>query len=216
MRNDEECFRMWLAARDAGDHEGMKMYFGEVLAVNMPRLRGFVGSAAVGKLDAHEYDDAVSEACERLLRYVRQKFRGTTMAEFRALMRRVAVISCEEIRRRGARVHEREGSYDDTWASDEGEELGLYGKGLYNAAELAWLEDVEALERVEEQAEHEAFLEWALPQLSDKLRAVAELDLAGTENEQIAAELGITLDTVYQRRRRYLNELRELGKSYPS
>lgn len=207
---------MWLAARDAGDHEGMKMYFGEVLAVNMPRLHGFVAGAAVGKLDHHEHDDAVSEACERLLRHVRHKFRGTKQEQFWALMRRVAVISCEEIRRRGARVHEREGSYDDTWASDEGEELGLYGKGLYKAAELASLEDEEALERVEEQAEHEAFLEWALPQLSDKLRAVAELDLAGTENEQIAAELGITLDTVYQRRRRYLNELRELGKSYPS
>ncbi len=62
--------------------------------------------------------------------------------------------------------------------------------------------------------ERQAFLDWAVPQLSPQRRAVIELDRAEVPVEEIQRRLGVSRDVVYASRSRALKDLAKLREEY--
>ena len=60
------------------------------------------------------------------------------------------------------------------------------------------------------------FLDWAVPQLSAKRRAVIELDRAEVPVEEMQERLGVSRDVVYASRSRALKDLAKLRDQYES
>ena len=66
--------------------------------------------------------------------------------------------------------------------------------------------------RDEEQAEAAGFVAWALPQMgNERRRLVVERTLDGVPAEDIADELGVSMDNLYALRSRGLKDLRALS-----
>ena len=64
--------------------------------------------------------------------------------------------------------------------------------------------------------ERQAFLDWAVPQLSAKRRAVIELDRADVPVEEMQERLGVSRDVVYASRSRAIKDLAKLRDEYES
>jgi DNA-directed RNA polymerase specialized sigma24 family protein len=60
----------------------------------------------------------------------------------------------------------------------------------------------------------QAFLDWAIPQLSPRRRGVIELDRDGVPVKDIQKRLGVSRDVVYQARHLGLDDLAKLRDSY--
>jgi DNA-directed RNA polymerase specialized sigma24 family protein len=111
-------------------------------------------------------------------------------------------------------------------ADDAGEETGQLDRNVYKALEKQRLEQEADEQDADDDAQARGFLDWAVPQLSPKRRAVpcravpcrAVTELYGDDVpcEDIQQRLGVSRDVVYASRSRALKDLAKLREEYPA
>lgn len=217
MRDPGELYlRRFVAARKVGDETAMRENWNGLVTINFPRIENFVRLEARDRLNAEEKQDATQDASIRILRGLFRNFKGSTMGEWVKAVKKAVHYACVDTQKHAARIHDKEGSYDDSRIGQDGEERGRYTKDLYRDAERRHAEEEEDFLDRDELDGYGELLDEMLPKLSPKLRAVAEMDRFGASTERMLDELDITPDTLYQRRRRYLMDLDKLREQYPS
>ena len=201
--SNEELLRRFVACRDEGDANGALRWWTALIEANFDRVRGMVDVRAFRyRLSVAECDEAVQRALVKLWRRMILTFRGTTMGEWVNSTASLVDVVCKDVQRAGARRTERESSFDAGSADPE-------------RANPDWRGDELAQERHrrdEEQAEAAGFVAWALPQMgNERRRLVVERTLDGVPAEDIADELGVSMDNLYALRSRGLKDLRALS-----
>lgn len=205
--------REFVAARARGDRDAMQQWWGELLTDGWDRLQQLVFFAGRKILSDTEISEAVTEAGMRMTKNVVWRFGGSTTNEFISCMATVAKTSCLEIQRQSATRNKRLRSLDAERVDDG--DAAAWSNTVYAAAERKRLELEEDAER--EQASFERgsnFLDWALPQLSPKKRAVIERLRAGQSPAAIMEELDMSRDAVDQNKKRGLDDLIALKEQY--
>jgi RNA polymerase sigma factor (sigma-70 family) len=163
-----------------------------------------------GGLPPDEVGSAASEAYLRVVAMGR-RFREHEVGQYQAAVYSVVHNTCLDYGRKELR-HERRraGSLDQTW--EPGGEGGPYDAALaaYDAERRA--EAHEALHDEAARQDAARLVRWGIAQVRNaKHREVLELTyLEKLDGEQIAERLGISVDNVYQRRRRGLKELERI------
>ncbi len=206
-RHDDEHLRRFLAARRDGDAVEMRRCWEELVISVYDRMDNIVGATHRGRLDDDEHEQAVQRALVRFSTRLIHTFAGTSMGELVNATKTLARGICIDVQRRSARERSRRRSLDAGWDADAGERPSS-----------AWEAD-EALsrfERDEQDADAQAFLDWALPQLRESRRAVVERTFHGAELAEICSELGLSRDNAYQLRSRGLKDLAKLKEAYES
>jgi hypothetical protein len=141
-------------------------------------------------------------------------FRGSSMGEWVESTRRLIKFACIDTQRRAAARSKRERSLDEAASADDLDDRGRWDAEVYEAIRDRQRE-AEALEEdAEALAEGQAFLDWAVPQLSAKRRAVVELDREDVPVEEIHSRLAVSRDVVYASRSRALKDLAKLREQY--
>jgi DNA-directed RNA polymerase specialized sigma24 family protein len=137
-------------------------------------------------------------------------FDGREIGQYRAALVRVVWNTCHDYGRRELRHEKRSRSHDTTW--DDGGEGGPYDAALARYDEQLRAEAEEAAGAKAGREEAERLARWGIAQVrNDNHRAVLELTwLEKLDAEAIAARLRISVDNVYQRRRRGLIELERI------
>lgn len=210
-----EYLRRFLIARAAGNREEMRIWWEALLADNVDRVRGFVAAEARGRLSHDEQQEAVQRVLIKLARNMVLTFKGSSMGEWVKATRTLVHGVCIDVQRDAERVSRRERSLEAGWNDPDD------GPGRYDAAIAR---DATDAERVKDELEDEEdrfqlgrdFLDWALPQLSPRLRAVMELDRRNVPVEEMQERLGVSRDVIYAARSRALKELGKLMKEYES
>ena len=163
-----------------------------------------------GRLPADEVGSAATEAYLRVVAMGR-RFREHELGQYQAAVHSVVHNTCLDYGRKELR-HERRrgGSLDQTW--EPGGEGGPYDAALaaYDAARRTQAD--EALEDEARRQEASRLVRWGIAQVrNDKYREVLELTyLERLDGDAIAERLRISVDNVYQRRRRGLKELERI------
>jgi len=197
--HDEEELRRFVAARRAGDAAAAERHWTALVEANFDRVRGFVDLwARGGRLSPDEREDATSLALVKLWHNMVHTFEGATMGEWVKATRACAEFACRDVQRRAAQAHARTAPL----AEDEA--------GEWRLAELAR----EHARRAEEAGEARSFLDWALPRLDPRRRAVLELTLEGVPADEIADRLDLSMPNLYQLRSRGLRDLAKLKELY--
>ncbi len=215
-RHEGEYLRRFLVARAAGNREEMGVWWEALLADNVDRIRGMVAAEARGRLSQDEQQEAVQRALIKLARNMVLTFKGSSMGEWvkatRTLVRRV----CIDVQRDAARISGRESSLDAGRRDGDEDGPGRYRAAIArDARERRQLDDERADEDEEFQLGRD-FLDWALPQLSNRLRTVIELDRRNVSVEEMQKQLGVSRDVIYASRSRALRELEKLMEEYAS
>ncbi len=188
----EQHLRRFVACREAGDEAGAVRAWEELVVLEFDRVRGFVELHGRRILSADERQDALQEALERILGGLMANFRGTTMGEWVLAARSAARFACLDVQRTAAR---RSGHEPGLGEDAEGHHPGLVRRAR------------EEHRRAEEQHEARDALERALAQLGPRRRRVLELTRDGVPAADVAAELDVSTDGVYQLRSRALRDL---------
>lgn len=163
-----------------------------------------------GGLPSEEVGSAATEAYLRVVAMGR-RFREHELGQYQAAVYSVVHNTCLDYGRKELR-HERRraGSLDQTW--EPGAEGGPYDAALaaYDADRRAQAD--EALEDEARRQDASRLVRWGIARVrNDKYREVLELTyLQRLDGEAIAERLGISVDNVYQRRRRGLKELERI------
>jgi RNA polymerase sigma factor (sigma-70 family) len=196
---EEELLRKFVACRDDGDGDGARHWWGKLAETSFDRVRGMVdGRAYRYGLSHDEREEAVQRALVKLWRNMVHTFRGSTMGEFVNATKSLVEVVCMDVQRGAAKRTQRETALTDNPDTPHPE---------WKADELAHQQH----RRETEQADAAAFITWALPQMKhERQKRVVELTLAGMPAEEIAAELDVSMDNLYQLRSRGLKELRKL------
>jgi len=213
-RHDEEKLRRFLAARRAGDGAGARRWWEELLTDNFDRVHGMVVLESRNHLSHDEQQDALQRALVKLANNMIETFRGRSMGEWVESTRTLVKFACIDTQRRAQTISKRERPLDAP--GREREDAGRYDAGVYAEIEKERHKRESAARDAERLGERQAFLDWAVPQLSPKLRAVVELDRTGVCVEQIQERLGVSRDVVYQSRSRAAAQLAKLLKEYGS
>ena len=197
--HDEEELRRFVAARRAGDAAAAARHWTALVEANLDRVCGLVDLwARGGRLSADEREDATSLALVKLWRNMVHTFEGATMGEWVNATRACVEFACRDVQRRAARAHARTAPLEEDEAGDR------------QLAELAR----EQARRAEEAGEARSFVDWALPRLEPRRRAVLELTLEGVPADEIAARLDVSMPNLYQLRSRGLRDLAKLKELY--
>ena len=213
-RHDEEKLRRFLAARRAGDGAGARRWWEELLTDNFDRIHGMVVVESRTHLSHDEQQDALQRALIRLANNMIETFHGSSMGEWVNATRTLVKYACIDTQRREQTISKRERPLDAP--GRDAEDAGRYDTDVYAAMEKD-RQNCESDEHdAERRGERQAFLDWAVPQLSPKLRAVVELDREGVPVEEIQERLGVSRDVVYQSRSRAATQLAKLLKEYGS
>ncbi len=207
-RHDDEHLRRFLAARTAGDANEMRRWWEELVIDFADRMNGLVMANHKGRLDAAEHEEAVQRAMVKFSRNLIESFKGVSMGELVNATKQLCWYVCVDVQRDAAAYRERHYSLEANWADGAADDK----------PSPAWEADAarEAYERELSDADTDAFLEWALPQLAASRRAVLERTLAGTPVDEICAELELTKDNAYQLRSRGTKDLAKLYTRYES
>jgi RNA polymerase sigma factor (sigma-70 family) len=214
--HEGEYLRRFLVARAAGDRDGMHAWWEMLLVDNVDRVRGMVGAEARGRLSADEQQEAVQRALIKLARNMALTFKGSSMGEWVKATRTLVHGVCIDVQRDAERISRRERSLDAGWNSGDEDGPGRHDAAIAkDAIEHQRLDDERAAEEDEFQLGRD-FLDWALPQLSPRLRAVMELDRQNVPVEEMQQQLGVSRDVIYAARSRALKELAKLMEEYPS
>lgn len=217
MRGDAELhLRRYLAARKVGDTDAMATHWNTLFTINLDRFTQRVKIVSLGHLDDEEREEARQRAAILHTTRLMWDFRGVSMGEWWNATKQLIYHACLQEQDARKAISKHETSLDKSRLGDDGDPVSGYDS--YLRGEQAE-RDARAHEAEELEAEMDVgrgFLDWALPQLSGKLREVAIRDRAGMPVEQIMEELGLKQDAVYKRRERYTDRLDELGKSYES
>jgi DNA-directed RNA polymerase specialized sigma24 family protein len=205
-RHEAEHLRRFLDARARGDAAAMRQWWEELVIDLYDRVDGLVHAAHRGRLDDREHEDAVGLSLARISERLIHTFRGESMGELVNATATLARGICIDVQRASVRRRRHEGtSLDAGWDAD-----------VEDRPAPAW-EAAEATRRFDaaDRGENaQAFLDWALPQLQDRRRAVVTLTLHGAELPEIMAELGLSRDNAYQLRSRGLKDLRQLKERF--
>lgn len=213
-RHDDENLRRFLAARRKGDAAGARRWWEELLTDNFDRVNGMVVLQSRGRLSRDEQDEALQRALIRLANNMIETFHGSSMGEWVEATRTLVKYACIDTQRREQTISRHERSLDAPGRGDD--DAGRWDADVYEVIEKD-RRDRESDERdADALGSHQAFLDWAVPQLSPKLRAVIELDRAGVAVEEIQERLGVSRDVVYQSRRRAAKQLAKLREEYGS
>jgi RNA polymerase sigma factor (sigma-70 family) len=211
---DELLLRRYADARDGGDLE-LAGEIWKLLAVNnfdrvKQLVKAFRFSPGGPGIPEHEWGSAASEAYLRVVA-MGAGFRTREAGRFYAALVTCVQNSCRDFGRKELR-HDRRaaGSIDTTFEPDG--EAGPFDAAL--AAYDAHLREQagEAIDAERSRVEAEELVEWAISQVAnDSHRVVLELTwLRKLPAEEIAEQLGISLDNVYARRSRGGRELERI------
>lgn len=212
-RLDAEKLRRFLTARRSGDAAGAQQWWDELLTDNFDRIKAMVLLESRGRLSQDEQDEALQRALIKITNNMIRTFRGTTMGEWVESVKTLVKFACIDTQRRAARISAHEKSFDAPW-SDGDNDASRLEKDVNAAIEDRRSEDESARDEQDQLEAGQCFLDWAIPQLSPKRRAVIELDRSGASIEDIQGRLGVSRDVVYASRSRALKDLAELRKAY--
>lgn len=205
VRHDNEHLRRFVAARAAGDGVEMRRWWEELVISLNDRIDGIVGTAHRGRLDDQEHEAAVVLAMARIGTRLMATFAGVSMGELVNATCTLARNICIDVQRASIAERERFRSLDAGWDGDEEDRPSTRWE-----ADEAWAR----LDKQERSADVTAFLDWALPQVSDTHRPVLKLTFRGEPVAAICDELHITEANVHQRRSRGMKELGKLRVRY--
>ena len=211
-RHDAHNLRRFLAARHAGDEALARRWWDELVRDNFDRVRGMVILRSRGHLSAVEQDEALQRALIKLSNNMINTFNGTSMGEWVNATKTLVFGACVDTQRRAKAASGHRAPLDAT--DDAGEETGQLDRNAYKALERRRLEQEAADKDADDDDRARAFLDWAVPRLSPKRRAVIELDREDVPCEQIQQRLGVSRDVVYASRSRALKDLAKLREEY--
>jgi RNA polymerase sigma factor (sigma-70 family) len=211
-RHDDEKLRRFLAARRLGDEATARRWWEELLSDNFDRVRGMVTLQARGHLSHDEQQEALQRALIKLANNMIETFRGTSMGEWVESTRTLVKFACIDTQRRAAAISKHEHSLDQPGRDDD--DAGRWDADVYAAIEEQRREQESAEHDIENLSDGQAFLDWAVPKLTDKRRAVIELDREEIPVEEIQERLGVSRDVVYASRSRALKDLAKLRDEY--
>jgi DNA-directed RNA polymerase specialized sigma24 family protein len=202
LRRDEQLLRRFVACRDAGDTAGARERWMELVTDNLGRVEAMVALwARGGRLSPDEREEALQAALIKLWRNMVTTFAGTSMGEWVNAVKACVDFACRDVQRAAARRSSREAPLEDSEAAAPRE---------FRAAH-------EEHRREAERADARGFVIWGLEQVgNERRRLVLERTLDGVPAEEIAAELDVTLDNLYQLRSRGLRDLARLKERYES
>lgn len=213
-RHDEHNLRRFLAARRASDDAGARRWWDELVRDNFDRVRGMVILRSRGRLSAVEQDEALQRALIKLSNNMIHTFNGISMGEWVNATKTLVFGACVDTQRREQAASRHRAPLDAT--DDAGEETGRLDRNVYNVLEKQRLGQEAAEQDADDDARGREFLDWAVPQLSAKRRAVLELDRDDVPCEEIQERLGVSRDVVYASRSRALKDLAKLREEYPT
>ncbi len=202
-KHDDEHLRRFLLARSAGDTVEMKHWWGLLVEDFYERIRLRVAYESNGHLDWHEREDAVQLCLESFSDGLFRTFDGTSMGELVNAMKKLVFFRCIDIQRKEARHSG--ASLDSGW--DEADPDRPAPDWEYDQARRRF-------EDTEDGRDHIGFLAWALPQLRERPRRVAEMMLAFATTEEICTEFAVSVDNAHQLRTRASKDLRDLKEQY--
>jgi RNA polymerase sigma factor (sigma-70 family) len=159
-----------------------------------------------GRLSPDEQEEALQLALTKMAVNMIRTFRGTTVGEWVEATRTLVKYACMDTQRRAATISKRERGLDD--------DAGRPDADVFAAIEADRRERERRDEEAERLRERQAFLDWAIPQLSPQRRAVVELQRQGVPVAEIERRLGISGDSVYAARSRALKDLVKLRERY--
>ncbi len=197
-RGGDALLRRFVACREAGDADGMVEVWNELVEAEFDRVRASVAIRGSRRLSADERDEALQRALVRIWQNMVATFRGTSMGEWVNAMVRAVDFAVLDVQRDAARRSNRE--------TVLGDDVDRAHPGVAQEA----VELHERLGEQEEAAERLAQVDAALARLPERRRRILELDRAGVPAAEIAAELGLSMDNLYQLRSRGLRELRTI------
>jgi RNA polymerase sigma factor (sigma-70 family) len=211
---DELLLRRYADARDAGDLELAGEIWGQLAVNNFDRVKQIVKAFRFSPggpgIPEHEWGSAASEAYLRVVA-MGAGFRRREAGRFYAALVTCVQNSCRDFGRKELR-HDRRaaGSIDTTFEPDGA--TGPFDAAL--AAYDAHLREQagDAIEAELRRVEAEDLVGWAIGRVAnDSHREVLELTwLDKLPAEDIAGQLGISLDNVYARRSRGGRELERI------
>ena len=207
-RHNDEHLRRFLAARKAGDAAAMRRWWEELVIDFTDRMDGLVVANHKGRLDDAEHEEAVQRALVKFSTRLIDSFGGTSMGELVNATKTLCRFVCIDVVDDAKAYRQKHYSLEDGWSSD-GEDDRPSPQWEADAAREAYADE-------ESEADMEAFLEWALPQLIASRRAVLERTLAGVPVAEICAELKLSKDNAYQLRSRGTKDLAKLYTQYTS
>jgi RNA polymerase sigma factor (sigma-70 family) len=213
-RHDDEKLRRFLAARRAGDAAGARRYWEELLTDNFDRIHGMVVLESRNHLSYDEQQDALQRALIKLANNMIETFQGSSMGEWVNATRTLVKYACIDTQRREQTISRHERSLDAPGRGDD--DAGRWDADVYAAIEKERRERESDEQAADALGDYQAFLDWAVPQLSPKLRAIIELDRAGVPVNEIQKRLGVSRDVVYQSRSRAVKQLAKLREEYGS
>ena len=211
-RHDEHNLRRFLAARNAGDEAAARRRWDELVRDNFDRVRGMVMLRSRGHLSAVEQDEALQRALIKLSNNMIHTFNGSSMGEWVNATKTLVFGACVDTQRREKAASSHRAPLDAT--DDAGEEIGQLDRNVYKALEKQRLKHEADEQDADDDAQARGFLDWAVPQLSPKRRAVIELDRDDVPCEDIQERLGVSRDVVYASRSRALKDLAKLREEY--
>lgn len=211
-RHDEHNLRRFLAARRAGDEAAARRWWDELVRDNFDRVRGMVILRSRGHLSAVEQDEALQRALIKLSNNMIHTFNGTSMGEWVNATKTLVFGACVDTQRREKSASSHRAPLEAT--DDAGEDTGQLDRNVFKALEKQRLEQEADELDAEDDDKARAFLDWAVPQLSPKRRAVIELDRQDVSCEDIQEQLGVSRDVVYASRSRALKDLAKLREEY--
>ena len=213
-RHDEEKLRRFLVARRAGDEAGARRWWEELLTDNFDRIRGMVMLESRRHLSHDEQEEALQRALVKIANNMIRTFRGTSMGEWVESTRTLVKYACMDTQRRAAVISKHERSLERSGRDDD--EAGRWDADVYAAIEAQRREQESDEDDAEALRERQSFLDWAVPQLSPKRRAVIELDRAEVPVEEMQERLDVSRDVVYASRSRAIKDLAKLREGYES
>jgi RNA polymerase sigma factor (sigma-70 family) len=217
---DHLLLQRYAASRDRGEAQAAAQIWEQLAVNNFDRIKQIVKAfrfSAGGKgLPEHEWGSAASEAYLRVVA-MGANFQAQEAGRFYAALVTCVQNSCKDYGRKELRHDKRAaGSVDKTFDPDG--EAGPYDAAL--AAYDAGLRE-RATDAVEDELERrhaEHLVGWAIGQISnDNYREVLEMTyFHKLSAEEIADQVGISVDNVYARRSRGGKELEKILRDLES
>ncbi len=206
-RYDNEHLRRFLLARAAGDATGMRRWWEELVIDFRDRMDGLVMANHKGRLGVLEHEDAVQRAMTKFSVKLIDSFEGSSMGELVNATKTLCRFVCIDVVDDAKAYRRRHYTLDDGWDAGSADDDRPSPRW---EADAAW----EAFARDEREADAEAFLAWALPQLRESYRGVLERTLVGVPLAEICTEFDLTAENAYQRRSRGIKDLAKLYEQY--
>ena len=210
---DHLLLRRYCDARDAGELELAHALWEQLAVNNFDRVKQIVKAFRFtpgGRgLPDHEWGSAASEAYIRVFA-MGASFRHREIGRFYAALVTCVQNSCRDFGRKELRHDKRAaGSVDGTFDPDG--EAGPFDKALAAYDQHLREQTGDALDAERSRVEAEQLVAWGITQIqNDTYREVLHMTFQSIPAEEIADQLGISMDNVYARRSRGLKELEKI------